>query len=388
MHFSPAAATAAFAARLDALARAAATGCGPRAVDDIRRLSASFTTDRARRTTDYMADPALRSAYLAFFVPQYAAKLALLLQRHAQEGLVPLWKKPRILDVGAGPLTGFFAAHLFSGDVGESVAVDLARKSMDAGAALAQSLSLPVPKLVTQNIAAPLSLWTPAEACAGPFDLIVVAHVLNEMGDPRRTLEKRSDLLANLVKKLAPHGRLLLVEPGTRVYGRALMALRDSLAHRRDVSILAPCRGAALCPLLQTPGDWCHGELSWHRPPAFAELETKVGLKKDVLKESHLLLARREEPTPTQGWRLVGGLMGSQTPGRYACTARGLVTLQASLRLPKEVAQADRGALVVTLSPGVVETSTKGKSGERTQMIRSTPRGRRRRNRRKNRGRV
>ena len=57
-------------------------------------------------------------------------------------------------------------------------------------------------------------------------------------------------------------------------------------------------------------GDWCHGELQWTRPPAFVALEASAGLKKDVLKHSHLVLAPRgSTSSPSAGLRLVGGLM-------------------------------------------------------------------------------
>jgi hypothetical protein len=62
-----------------------------------------------------MNDPALRSAYAAFWVPQYAAKVAAILDRLTAEGHVALPARPRVLDVGAGPLSAALGAWLHRG---------------------------------------------------------------------------------------------------------------------------------------------------------------------------------------------------------------------------------------------------------------------------------
>lgn len=329
-------------ARLERLVAATRGRATARALGaDIQRLSRLFGAERAERRADYMADPALRGAYLAFFLPQYAAKIALLLEQLGREGLVRLPPKPRVLDVGAGPLTGLFGAWLHSGELGDSVALDLAKKAMEAGRSIFDVTAPGQPiRLVEQPVQKrPLP--------PGPFDLVVVAHVLNELGDPRRGLEIRTELVRALVGLLAPGGRVLVVEPGTRVHGRSLMAVRDEMFHH--VAVLGPCRGAEACPLLRTPGDWCHGEVPWARPSSFVELEEASGLKKTVLKESFLLLGRRQDTEPpTTGARLVGGLMvdGKGVERRYGCAREGLVVLRGTPRLPVEAARPPRHGLL------------------------------------------
>lgn len=327
--------------RLDALVAAALReGVRP---NDIAELSRLFGEDRAKRGADYMTNPALRRAYLAFFLPQYAAKIALLLEQMQRERLLTLPGAPRVLDVGAGPLTGLFGAWLAKGALGTSVALDLAAKSMQAGKALLDEIAPGQP--VTLVEAPALKRSVPE----GPFDLVIVAHVLNEIGDPRRDLEVRADLVRALLEQLVPGGRLLIVEPGTRVHGRSLMALRDLLV-RDGVPVLSPCRGAPACPLLQTPGDWCHGDLAWTRPRAFMELEEKAGLRKDVLKQSHLLLAPLgDAQVPRTGLRLVGGLMRDKfdVERRYACGPSGLVVLSAKPRLADDIGKPLRHGLLV-----------------------------------------
>lgn len=328
--------------RVERLVKACVGSDDPRRLaPQIQRLSELFGAERSARRSDYMADPALRRAYLAFFVPQYAAKIAAILEQCAQEGLVDLPERPRVLDVGAGPLSGLVGAWLHRGALGESAALDLARRAMEAGRAILDEVAPGQPvRLVEQSVQArPLP--------GGPFDLVIVAHVLNELGDPRRSMGMRAGLVRALLGRLSPSGRLLIVEPATRVHGRALMALRDELAS--TVAVLSPCRGAAACPLLRTPGAWCHGDVSWERPPLFRELEESAGLRKDVLKSSHLLLAPIEHARELRsGLRLVGGVMTDRdgVERRYGCGARGLDVLEGSPRLPASVAGPLRGALL------------------------------------------
>jgi ribosomal protein RSM22 (predicted rRNA methylase) len=341
-------------ARLHSLVDAALAGSGvPRRHlgREIARLSALFTTERSRRSADYMRDPALRGAYLAFYVPQYAAKIALLLDRQRRDGLVDLPAAPRVLDVGAGPLTGILGAWLLGGDLGPSVALDLARGALDDGLALLGRVAPSTTGAVVTSVG-PVS---PRALPAGEFDLVVMAHVLNELGDPRRALDDRVAIVEALLERLAPNGRLLLVEPGTRVHGRSLQLVRDALVGRRIGRVLSPCRSAPSCPLLAGPAHWCHGELDWQRPAAFAALEQDAGLRKDVLKESHLLLSRSGR-SPESGWRLVGGRMvdGNGVERRYGCGAAGLVTLRGAPRLPREVGAPLRGELLQRPVEGMV----------------------------------
>jgi SAM-dependent methyltransferase len=362
-------------ARLEALVRACRGDEDARRLGaDIRRQSALFGAARADRRADYMAEASLRRAYLAFFLPQYAAKIALLADELRREGLLALPPRPRVLDVGAGPLTGLFAAWLLGGELGPSVALDMAKKAMDAGRALFEQLAPGQPIRLVEQPAHKRPLP------AGPYDLIVVAHVLNEIGDPRRALPVRVGLVRALLGLLAPGGRLLIVEPGTRVHGRALMAVRDELFDNGAV-VLSPCRGAPACPLLRTPGDWCHGETRWDRPRAFVELEEASGLKKTELKQSHLLLARPGDArAPREGLRLVGGLMTDErgVERRYGCGRDGLAVLRGDPRLPPEAREPPRHGLLDPITAVVEPPARAGGPGltpSRDRAARGGPRG-------------
>jgi hypothetical protein len=66
--------------------------------------------------------------------------------------------------------------------------------------------------------------------------------------------------------------------------------------------------------------DWCHMYLNWERPPIIEKLDRLVGLKKDYLKFSYLILHSRDESrvtshespvTSRQLWRVVSAPLRS-----------------------------------------------------------------------------
>src|SRR5207244_12364218 len=73
--------------------------------EGVRTLSRLFTKERNALGSDYFADPALRRAYLLYFLPVNAAKVASLLQEMPALPARPL----RVLDVGSGPGAGALA---------------------------------------------------------------------------------------------------------------------------------------------------------------------------------------------------------------------------------------------------------------------------------------
>ncbi|MDB6095388.1 MAG: Ribosomal small subunit Rsm22 [Verrucomicrobia bacterium] len=82
-----------------------------------------------------------------------------------------------------------------------------------------------------------------------PIGLLLVSHVLNELGP---------DALAALKSLVTRAQAVIWVEPGTHDVSRALGALRD--AWLAEFSVIAPCTHRNLCPAL-APGrerDWCH----------------------------------------------------------------------------------------------------------------------------------
>lgn len=312
---------------------------------DVARLSALFTSDRGSRTKNYMRDPALRRAYLAFFVPHNVARIAFLLERLRSDGVVVFPDAPVVVDLGAGPLSGLLATWVVWGRLGPSLAIDTSRAALEDGREIFQAVGADIGGLQLQDrsISASPRSWLPHRP--GGVDLIIAANVLNELSDPRE-VERRVEVVDACVGVLAPGGRMLVVEPSLRVEARALMSVRDEVVSAGVASVLSPCRGAEECPLLKTRGDWCHGEFIWtQRSPAYRDLERAVGLSKDMLSTAHLLLAAPTEAAPVTGLRLVGGMMRADKDRRYAC-GRELVTIEGRPILPPALHQALRGTLV------------------------------------------
>lgn len=361
-------------ARLAAVADAAVSVASGRhkspLAADVARLSALFTDARGQRRPTYMQDPALRRAYLGFFVPHNVARIALSLLRAIDEGALPASGAPRVLDVGAGPLSGILACWAVWGRLGPSHAVDLSKGALDDGAALLRAVGADVDglRLVDRSITSTPSSWLPAD----DVDVVVAANVLNEVGDPRDPAP-RLRLVQTLLQSLSPHGRVLVVEPAMRVEARALMAVRDAIVNDGVASVLSPCRGARACPLLLTRGDWCHGDVEWReRPASYRAVEQATGLRKDTLSASHLLLARRETPRPTSGLRVVGGVMRDArgVERRYAC-GRELVTITGSPRLAPAAARAMRGDVLDDGAVSVLDDVTPPSTAPRARPGRS-----------------
>jgi hypothetical protein len=234
------------------------------------RLSARLTREREHIDEAYLADPELLAAYLAFYWPvSYAQARAVL----AELGDRPLG---RVLDLGAGPLPMSWAAL----DAGATSVLALERVT----AARAVGLSLGQGPIEAR-------MWeATAPLPEGPFDTILCGHLLNELFlDVRDPGGRRAAFLAQVLPRLAPGGRLMVIEPALRETSRALLEVRDRLLAAGAV-VLAPCLMQATCPARVREADWCHAERAWTPPTEHAALAQAVRLHKERLKMSYLVL--------------------------------------------------------------------------------------------------
>lgn len=316
----------------------------------VAQLSEWLTTARDELPRDYLSRPALLSAYLHYFLPWNLYR-----QGRLVSGLdLQPAAGARIVDVGAGPFTFALALWLARPDLREVplryLAVDRAGAALGAGRALWERLAAGA----AWEMAA---LAGPAGARdLPPADLLVLANVLNEIrgpggGEREADGDRRDPLLERWAASLAPGGRVLVVEPGTRPAARALVALR-AVALAAGWRALAPCPHQARCP---QPGHgrhpWCHFAFATTSAPAWLEeLSRRAGLAKERASLSFLLLeppatdavadappavaVTEPGPAPAAGAvvevRVVSGdfpLAGGGR-GRYGCAAPGLVLLE------------------------------------------------------------
>jgi hypothetical protein len=205
--------------------------------------------------TPYLASPSLREEYAREIAPRTEAALARVLdQIYGSRGVgttgarsPPAAASPaaaapppaRAIDLGAG--TGAVGRTLRShfGATLPVVAVDV----------------VPGPDIVRADLALELP------AVGGRFDLVVAAHLLNELYVDRAPAE-RIDLRARRVLAwagalLTGGGRLIILEPALRQTSRELLAVRDQLL-AAGLRVVAPCLWTGPCPALTRERDWCH----------------------------------------------------------------------------------------------------------------------------------
>jgi len=335
---------------------------------DVARLSRLFTTERGQRASGYMNDPALRRAYLGFFAPLNAMKVALLLARLVSEERVSLKSAPRVLDLGAGPLSATIGLALVHGAIGPSVALDQSRTVLDDGTALLRRL---LPDASMRTLTGDMRGLSSRDL-AGPFDVVFIANALNEMGDARKGQGGRFTVVERALSLLDDDGVLIIVEPATRVHTRALQALRDEIVMAFGPVVRAPCPSSLRkCPLNDTRGDWCFADLPWTPPRAFAALERGAGLHNPVLQTSYLVVGR---PQPiVDGARIIGGRMqDGVVERRYLCTSSGRVTAVARGGFTGVLGTSPRGTWLPVLNGVEMERDMRAPSAQRHDRRRPT----------------
>jgi hypothetical protein len=345
----------------------------------IRDLSRLLTTERAQKNA-YWASPRLLGAYLHYFLPWNIFRLSCLLPS------LPLNLRAgdRILDLGSGPLTLPLSVWLCATrerslpltwicsdlaphplELGRDIFQYFVRaggagQSRGAGSAPEQKPSVPWSFNLLRA-----SLDSALRGVKTGVNLIAALNVLNELPAPRReSMEERLDsLCASMDRALAPGGRILLMEPGTRLGGKIVQILRQA-ALARGFTTLSPCTHNAACPFLtgadphgseparadfaaETPGAqcgkgvpahasaaWCHfGYRSAGAPEELQELSSRAGLPKTRVHLSFVLLEKggpgtvRDEPP-----RFSACASNRQEPGRGLFLSR---VVSEAIRLPE-----------------------------------------------------
>ncbi|MDO8644674.1 MAG: small ribosomal subunit Rsm22 family protein [bacterium] len=274
--------------------------------EGIETLNRSFTSERGQLPKNYFNLKELRSAYIAYFMLVNTLKVPSLLREIPKE----FWKKEKIkvLDLGSGPGTGILGTLLQAANLTPSpsfsfTAIDqnlpILKDAMELHHRIksllniSSRLRIEVLDLVREPLAKKLK--------QEKFDLILMVNTLNEFFDP----EKRVHLLTRLLNhQLAEGGKIRIVEPALRKTTRELMELHDALLEKQVAVIEAPCLHQKACPMLKESGrDWCHTYLEWQRPKLIEDFDKRVGIRKDYLKCSYLILSSPSPQPSPQGER-------------------------------------------------------------------------------------
>jgi ribosomal protein RSM22 (predicted rRNA methylase) len=179
-----------------------------------------------------------RLAYLLVRMPATYAAI-----HHALAAVsecLPGWAPKSMLDLGAGPGTGLWAAIEIHHQLGNADAVEREAAFVQLAMKLAPAFSQPVGWKTSD-----LQSWKPDRK----YDLVLASYAIGELS---------ADVRKRLVSAAweACTGALVFVEPGTRRGFGVIAEVREQLISM-GASIAAPCPHDRECPM-KAAGDWCH----------------------------------------------------------------------------------------------------------------------------------
>jgi ribosomal protein RSM22 (predicted rRNA methylase) len=258
----------------------------------------------------YLADAEIRGEYVSEIAPRTVAALESIFTAMA------LPTPRRVLDLGAG--TGAVSQGVLARwPNAEIVAVD----------------KVSGPNIVRADVTRALRPPT----VQGRFDLIVAAHLLNELA---LDMDGRARLVLGWCRELLEEqGICVLVEPALRETSRALLSVRDRLL-TAGLFVVAPCLLQGPCPALARERDFCHMSA-----PSIAQGRSRVDF-------SYLVLRRQGTPSTDHSiFRIVSDPMKDKGRLRFhACGPAGrlLITRLDRDRLPGNQLfdEIERGAVI------------------------------------------
>jgi ribosomal protein RSM22 (predicted rRNA methylase) len=192
------------------------------------RIHRGLVGERALVGAAYLADAQLRREYASEIAPRTVAALEWIFASAA------LPAPRRVLDLGAGTGAASQAVRA-RWPSAEIVAVD----------------KVPGPGILRADVTRALR----PPGATGRFDLIVAAHLLNELA---LDMDGRARLVQGWCRELLEEqGTCVLVEPALRETSRGLLSVRDRLI-AAGLFVLAPCLWQGPCPALARERDFCH----------------------------------------------------------------------------------------------------------------------------------
>lgn len=223
----------------DSLQEAIERECSPFSHEDLRKASLHLTAQYQERASSIpgFQNPSVRAAYLAVRMPAtYAAIHAALLE------CCKLMEYPptSLVDLGAGPGTGAWAAAALFPSLSSISLVEQSRPMVEIGQRLCSSSVSPLLQSAKWSCQS-LSETLP------PADLSLLSYCVAELPQP---------LAFELLERLWNQTEtIVVIEPGTPEGYRRILQIRD-WALAKNAYLIAPCPHRFSCPM-KAP-DWCH----------------------------------------------------------------------------------------------------------------------------------
>lgn len=246
----------------------------------IAALSERFV-HREKTPGIYLDDPQDRTAYLVYYTTVNLLKFFFPLGEIQFATRFFDARPVRILDVGCGTGSALLGFTFWYGErFGKAVEATAIDHSPHALQELQKDFTelFPESRLHVKRVDLGSDVLP-----SGPFDLILIGNVINELPDGGFRL------LQNARNVAASDGWVITLEPALLRTSRGLLRFRDA-AVESGWTVFAPCTRQANCPALAKDTDWCHHELTWQRPEFIRRIDENLGMIKKSLKFSYLTL--------------------------------------------------------------------------------------------------
>jgi len=243
-------------------------------VDCVIKLHNMYDNDMSLIGKDYFADRNMLGAYLLY---QWVI--------HYQEGLSLMGELPfaprRVLDVCSGP--GAFAFAALRHGATEVYATDQNSTALQLAAEVAGRYGMPLTSRKWNCLKEPLTI-------EGKFDLIILGHCLDDLfpktvqGWPQR----QKDFIDGLMKRLTPHGHLMIVDDSFKEANQRILQLRDQLVNE-GISVQAPCVWRGECPALKAANSPCYAQREMSKPYIIKEIQRAAQINLNSLKMTYVI---------------------------------------------------------------------------------------------------
>ncbi len=221
----------------------------------IEEISLKFTRERGK-INDYLEEPRLVSAYVAFFLTTNIPKFEAVLKWLPQDFINGI-RSSDLIDLGAGPGTMSIAFREWAGSEykGTIHQVETSRLMREQGLKIWNGLFSG-----TQ-----MKQSTPSPGSNSKF--LLFGHSANEMG---------AEDTYRYIQKINPD-YILFIEPGTKGFFPEMLKIRDALIED-GFHVRYPCPNNSACPMKGSEADWCH-QFVYVKLPADVERLTQMAKK-------------------------------------------------------------------------------------------------------------